>query len=136
MIDLRKPDLRLIEVGTVVITSKGFEWELIERKAGKEAWLDRTSKLVWEDLEDDKTMTHYEAMEKYGDKLPSKEIFEQGEEHGMREVLPNMDHAFFSSSVVPGLSGYAYDFDGRNGLIVYGSRDVSGFLVARCVARR
>ncbi len=90
-LDLRKPNLREVPVGTIVITSIGHEFELLIRENGKESWRDLTSGLVWHDREDTE-MTHYEAMNKFpqtADKrLPTIEEFEEAEKHGVREILP------------------------------------------------
>lgn len=62
------------------------------------------------------------------------------------QVLPNLTHVqdgetrnryFWSSSVHPDYSNYAYVFNGRYGYIGTGNRDYVGFgLSVRCVARR
>ena len=105
-IDLRQPedDLRKAKVGTIVITSKGFEFKLMSRKAGKECWLDCTSKVIWHDRED-KTYTHFEAVEKFGDALPTIEEFKKAKKHGFLEILPDMDYWFWSSSLYPDQKG-------------------------------
>lgn len=53
LIDLRKSNLRVAEVGTVVITSAGFRFKLVSRDpSGKESWIDEASELTWHDKED------------------------------------------------------------------------------------
>ena len=133
-IDLRQPkyDLRKARVGTVVITSKGFKFKLMSRKTKKECWLDCTSKAIWHDRED-KTYTHYEAVRKFGDALPTIEEFKEAETHGFREVLPNMEHWFWSSSLNPNGTGFAQDFYGNGGSSNYYSRDY--YKSVRCVGR-
>lgn len=122
-IDLReKIDLRKVAVGTIVISTKGFEWELMERYSSikddleilKEAWKDLTTGIIWFDRED-KTYTHYEAVEKFGNKIPTIEEWEVAEDHGARDILPNMAHWFWSASLSPPPS-YAY---GARGLYGY-----------------
>lgn len=133
-IDLRKPDLRTIEVGTIVISSKGFEWEIISRSLGKESWKDLTSGLLWADKEEGR-FTHYAAIEKFKDTLPTKKEWEQAEEHGVRDILPNIHHSFCSASVHPGNSNFAFGFDGNYGYIDSFFRDYYGSLSVRCVGR-
>lgn len=135
-IDLRKPDLRIVSVGTIVITSKGFEFELIDRDTDdKETWKDLTSGLKWFDKED-KNYTHDQAMELFKSpekRLPTIEEFEEAEEHGFREVLPNIDYWFWSASLNPNDSEVARDFNGVNGSTYYYSRSL--FSAVRCVGR-
>ena len=52
------------------------------------------------------------------------------------QVLPHLDHWFWSSSVHPDDSFYAYVFNGRTGGIGYDYRDDAGYNAVRCVARR
>ena len=134
-IDLRPktPDLRKVPVGTTVITSKGFKFKLISRKKGKESWKDLTSKLTWRDREE-KTYNHYEATEKFGDKLPTIEEFRIAEEHGFRDILPNTNGYFFwSASLSPNFSDFAQGFYGNNGGSGYGYRGNDSSV--RCVGR-
>lgn len=133
-IDLRTPDLREVPVGTKVITSNGFMFVLMNREAGKESWRDEATGLIWHNLEDGK-FNHNQAVEKFRDKLPTKEEFETVEEHGFREVLPNMKNQWFwSASVHPYYSYYAYGFIGYSGDVGSGNRYYDGGSV-RCVAR-
>jgi hypothetical protein len=132
-IDLRKPNLREVKIGTEVITSKGFTFTLVKRnKAGKESWKDETSGLVWHDVEKEK-YTYKNALEEFGTKLPTKEDFKLAEKHGFREVLPNTDIWFWSSSPYPTDSDFAYLFNGGNGYTDYYYR--SNALSVRCVGR-
>lgn len=138
VIDLRPKvvDLRKVKVGTIVITSKGFKFKLVSRKKGKESWLDCTSKLIWHDLED-KTYNHYEAVEKFCNHLPTIEEFLKAEEHGFREVCPNMKgYWFWSASLVSYDTEFARAFcgssgDGFTGRSFYGSTRCVGRQVAR-----
>lgn len=122
IIDLRKPDLRIARVRTIVITSKDFQWELLSREEGKEVWKDLTSGLIWKDIEDQK-YTYDEALEIFKNSLPAKEEFEIAEKHGIREVLPNMCDWFWSSSVNANNTDFARYFNGYNGYIFNGNRD-------------
>lgn len=135
IIDLTLPNLREVAVGSVVRTSKGTLFELISRdERGKEIWLDKTSGIIWGDAEDDK-YNHHDAVEKFGDKLPTKEEFEIAEEHGFREVLPNIrGNWFWSGSVNPVNASYAYFFNGGYGVVGGGDRSVNSGSV-RCVSR-
>lgn len=133
-IDLRMPDLRKVPVGTVVITSKGFEFELMFREAGKELWKDCTARIFWHDVQDEK-FSYKQAVDKFGDSLPSKEEFEIAEEHGFREVVPNMNRWFWSSSASPYSTGSAYGFDGDDGGIDYAIYRNYKYGSVRCVGR-
>lgn len=133
-IDLRKPNLRELEVGTVVISTKGFEFELVLKENGKESWKDLTSGVTWHDIED-KRYDHIEAVKEFKDKLPTKEEFEIAESHGFRSVLPNfLNRRFWSSSVHPDVSNNAFVFYGKYGDIYYDFRD-NFYDSVRCVAR-
>ena len=130
--NLRILVLRKVCIGHIVTTSKGFSFQLVSRKDKKESWLDLTSKLTWHDRED-LTYTHYKAVEKFGDNLPTIEEFKLAELHGFREILPNMQYWFWSASLSPDYSGSAQDFYGYNGdsYSYYRYYDLS----VRCVGR-
>jgi len=131
--NLRILILRNVCVGHVVTTSKGFQFKLVSRDSGKESWLDIASGLTWHDREDE-SYTHHKAVEKFGDSLPTIEEYRIAEKHGFREILPNMDHWFWSSSLYPSNADYAQDFVGTYGSSGYGVRD-SNFYSVRCVGR-
>ena len=100
-IDLRLPqyNLREVKTGTLVITSQGFKFKLVKRtKDGKESWKDLTSGIIWHNKEDS-YYTYEEAITKFGESLPTKEDFETAETHGFREILPNMDYWYWSTSL-------------------------------------
>lgn len=116
-IDLRTPNLMEVKPGTIVITSKGFEFERVN--STEETWLDLTTGLMWFDREPE--MYNYDqAMDKFNKperRLPTIEEFTEAEGHGFREVLPNMKVYFFWSA-----SLYSYNpavsaryFDGSDG---------------------
>jgi hypothetical protein len=116
-IQLRLLNLREVPVGTIVITTKGFEFELISRVDGKEQWLDKTSNLVWHDVEG-KNIGQYEAEKRQGNgkRFPTIVEFKEAEERGFREVLTGMkDRRFWSSTPYPGNSEVAYVFRGYDG---------------------
>lgn len=134
-IDLTKSDLRNAEVGTIVKTTKGFEFQLVQKENPKEYWKDLSTGLTWGPKEEG-TYNHHEALAKFGDKLPTKEQFEVAEAHGIREVLSDMEGGWFwSSSVFPGYSVFAYVFYGGNGHVAVGNRSVDySYGAARCVS--
>jgi hypothetical protein len=132
-------------------------------KSGKfmEVWKDAKSGLLWGDAQD-KRYTHYNAIAldskgkvvsetacksdegkaanaQIGEKafgLPSKAEFEAAEKNGVREVVPNMrDRWFWSASVHPGSSGYAFVFYGNDGYVGHGYRDYVSHFSVRCVGR-
>jgi len=114
-IDLKKPDLRKVEIGTEVITSSGHSFVLLSRDSdGKESWKDESSGLIWSSKEEG-NYSHDEAVKKFKDRLPSKQEFEIGEEHGIREVLDLSNRWFWSSSGSPYYPAYAYVFFSDNG---------------------
>lgn len=116
MIDLTKPDLRKIPIGERVKTAKGFVWQLKERDGDKETWLDETTKITWHDPKVS-GINHYQAIEMFQDKLPTKEEFEVAEEHGVREVMDLREKNLWSSSVHPKYADGAFSFYGSNGHI-------------------
>jgi hypothetical protein len=130
--NLRILVLRNVSVGHIVTTSKGFSFQLVSRKDKKESWLDLTSKLIWHDRED-RTYNYYEAMEKFDNQLPTIEEYKTAELHGFCEILPNMNHWFWSASLYPNGSDFAQVFSGYNGGSDYHSRDLYGSV--RCVGR-
>jgi hypothetical protein len=133
MIDLSKPDLRNVAIGELVKTTKGFVWELVSRNEGFESWRDNTTKLVW--TETDFKGNHHEASELFPGLLPTKEEFETAELHGIREIMDMNGKWFWSSSVYPFNTYYAYGFSGVNGGVFYFSRSSYGE-AAVCVAAR
>lgn len=134
IIDLRKPNLRELNVGDGVYTSKGFHFYLLKKEDSKESWLDETSGLIWHDKEEGQ-YTHYEAVEKFKDSLPTVKEFKLAEKHGFREVLPNIEDSFWTSSMHSKITMEAYDFDGRDGVIYSASRDYA-YNSVRCVGGR
>lgn len=136
-IDLRKIekiDLRTVPVRAIVTTSKGFDFELIERTSWKESWKDLASNLLWYD-KDDWNGNHNEAIKKFGANLPTKEEFEIAENHGFRGVLPNINYWFWSVSVHPDDADLAYFFHGGNGYFAYLPDGGFNSGSARCVSR-
>ena len=136
VIDLRKPNLRECEPGTYIITSKGHSWQLLSRDFFGETWKDVSSGLTWLPKEPG-SHSHYDAMklEIETKRLPTKKEFEQAEEHGIREVLDDINHWFWSSSVHPDVSNLAYNFYGRSGYIYYVNRSYDYNVAVRCVAK-
>lgn len=119
-IDLRTHDLIRVEPGTIVITSKGFEF--IRLEGDEEAWRDLTTGLKWLDREP-KIYTYEQAMKKFNSsdkRLPTLEEFKEAENHGFREVLPNMNHEYLSASLYPDDCDSVRLIDGSNGFICDG----------------
>jgi hypothetical protein len=125
MIDLTRPDLTKLPTGELVKTTKGFIWEVI----GAGLWKDQTTGLTWGPIHKEK-LNHYQATEKYRDKLPIREEFEEAEKHGIREVLNMNGYWFWSSSVSPDDTDYAYVFYGNFGDIYYAYRGGSSIVDA------
>ncbi len=125
-VDLRKKiGLRELPVGSIVITSKGFSFELANKIGNKETWKDLDSKLVWYPKEED-IFTHYQAVEKFNSKskrLPTIKEFEEAESHGFREVLSDLNHWFWSASLYPSDTDFARGFYGNYGDSDVGVRD-------------
>lgn len=134
MIDLAKPDLTKVEIGTLVMTTKGFVWKLLTVSELGQSWLDETSGLTWFPKENG-TFNHYQAVEQFQSSFPTKEEFEKAEEHGIREIFNDFQNEWFwSASVHPSFSYYAYFFNGSNGDIDYYYR-YDYYVSVRCVAR-
>jgi len=127
-----------------------------------EAWRD-ASGMIWGDIvkKDDgspRFMNHKDATDyckSIGAELPSREDFirlreymgaKSGSDEGYTaQVLPNLTYTekgqvnsryFWSSSVHPDHSYYAYDFGGRFGYIGYYNRSFDNYYSVRCVGAR
>jgi hypothetical protein len=133
MIDLSKPDLRNVPIGTDVRTTKGFVWELVSRKEDLESWQDKDTGLTW--TETDFSGDHHKAMERFPDSLPTKKEFEIAELHGIREIMDMNGKWFWSSSGNPNYSYVAFVFYGSFGAVAYVSRSYVS-IVAVCVSGR
>ncbi len=127
-------NLRSVVVGFKCRTSKGAIYERVARANFGESWKDSDG-LIWSDYIG--SHSQYDAVslcQRLSGTLPARADFERGEANGFREVLPNMkDRWFWSSSVRPNYSAYAYDFNGDIGYIAYYNRD-SNYAV-RCAGR-
>ncbi len=120
-VDLRKSYLRTLESGDVVITTKGFEFELYLKDGSEEIWLDKHSGLKWYPKDED-TFTRSEALALFSlpeRRLPTVEEFEDAENHGFREVLPGVGNWFWSSSSNYMSKDFAPVFNGVYGEIGY-----------------
>lgn len=124
-------DLETCPIGEQVKTRKGTIWTHV----GLHSWKDESSGLTWFP-ENPGRYNHKETMDLENDKqrLPTKEEFEEAEKHGIREVLNMFNKWYWSASVHPSYSYYAYDFSGGDGDIGYDSRDDS-YVSVRCVGR-
>lgn len=127
MIDLSWKDL---PVNRLVKTKKGFVWQLLDTTG---IWRDQTSMRIWLPEEPGK-YNHHDAMKLETDskRLPTKEEFEKAKEHGIREILDMSGKWFWSASVHPNLSDYAYFFCGGGGYVGYDYRSDDYYSV-RCV---
>ena len=133
VIDLRVPviDLRKVEVGTEVISSKGFSFILVSREKGKESWLDVATGITWGDTEYEK-YTWDDAVAEFKDALPTRNEFKLAREHGAWKVVPSADSWYWSSTEdgnygawienIPGGTQYGY------------TKYYAGYV--RCVVRR
>jgi len=124
-------------INQVCVTSKGVKFRRVARANFGEAWADEEGQ-IWSDRI--RNANQYDAI-KYckaiEGKLPSKDDFIRGEANGIREVLPNMKARWFwSSSVHPKYSYFAYFFSGYNGFIDYYYRSNNSSSSVRCVASR
>jgi hypothetical protein len=141
--------LREVPAGTQCKTSKGVEFQLVNRDttgaSPLETWKDLSSGLTWYDNLpngfDGITSAGYNQYEAFTictldlqRSLPTIDDFNTAETHGFREVLPNMaNNYFWSSSLYPGDSDVAQVFAGYDGFSGY---DVRGFNYSvRCVGR-
>ena len=87
------------------------QWELTPEYA-----LDKRTGIKWFKAIDKKKYTYEEAIAKYGDKLPTKEEYEEAEKHGIRFVLDDFeDKYYWSSSVYSSNRNYSWHFYGTNG---------------------
>ena len=105
------------------------QWELHEDYA-----LDKRTGIKWYKATDEKKYTYKEAMEKYGNSLPTKEEYEEAEKHGIRFVLEDFeDRGYWSSSVYSNSRYYSWFFYGTYGVVYYLLR--YNFYWARCIER-
>lgn len=109
-------------------TSTGHKWEVTDTTAK-----DLATGLVWDLKDEEGYFTYDEAVDKFGDKLPTIEEFRIAEEHGCRDVLNFKDTWYWSASVVSNFSAYAWLFYAANGNVNSNFR-VNGNAV-QCVVR-
>lgn len=112
----------------------------------KEVHMERSTGLLWSDRLP--KMNHYAAEKACGPNLkevanitglnwslPSIEDYKEADKSGIRKGLPNMNHWFWSSSLHPKESKYAWLFVGLDGHIGYGENRLTGNGSVRCVGR-
>lgn len=104
-------------------TSKGFKFQKVEG-----GWKDLATNLIW--FEEIKAgINQYDAEKwaaSWGKRLPAKEEFEAAELHGIRELPMKWEGFWFwSTTVYPGNSDNAYEFNGYNGYVDYYDRGYS-----------
>lgn len=115
-IDLRRPNLREVPIGVIVISSKGYEWELINRDEKHETWKDLTTGIIWFDKTTGK-FTFDDALEKFGHTIPTGEEWRIFQNHGGAEILPNMDASYWSSTACPHTPNFYYRYGKGPGLV-------------------
>lgn len=114
-------------------TSKGFEFQKVEG-----GWKDLATQLIW--FEEIKTNINQYDAEKWateqGKRLADIEEFKEAEAHGIRELPMKWEGFWFwSSTVYPGNSDYAYEFNGGYGNVGNDNRDSSYDVdAARCLS--
>ena len=111
-------------------TSKNFKFSVLSETSVK----DFTTGLTWT-LQKDFKGNHLASTKKFGDSLPTKKEFEVAESHGIRDVLDMKNQWFWSSSVNPNNTDFAYFFYGLYGDVHYGGRS-SRYGAAVCVSGR
>jgi len=104
------------------------QWELTEDYA-----LDKRTGIKWYKAIDTRRYTYEEAMEKYGNSLPSKEEFEEAEKHGIRVVLEDFEGDYWSASLVSSNRNYAWYFYSDFGDVFDNNRGLANGV--RCVGR-
>lgn len=114
----------------------------------KEVYKDSTSGFLWGDRLPS-VMSYYDAeeackasLEEVGRisevtwRLPSIEEYRKANFNGITAHLPNMRHAFWSSSLHPSYSDVAWLFYGYDGYTdSFGDRNYNDYVSVRCVAR-
>lgn len=120
------------QLGTRCQTSTGAVFVRVDY-----GWKDTETKgKVWYD-DMAKNLNQYSSKKLCSDKgqaLPSKEDFQIAESHGFREILKDMKNRWFwSSSIYPYYTAFAYGFYGSDGNFDDDARYSLGF--ARCVGR-
>ncbi len=138
-------DLRAAAVGFKCQTSKGVVYERVEKEKFGEAWKDLTTGYIWSDLIGEYTNDGVikdcivvnspatRACANLGGILPERDIFFRGDDNGFREVLPNMDPWYWSSTVDPNFPFFAYVFNSSNGRGANSGLKVS--YSVRCIGR-
>jgi len=103
-------------------------------KLTKDYVLDKRTGIKWFKVTDKKQYTYEEAMEKYGNSLPSKEEFEEAEKHGIRFILDDFEGRYYwSASLVSSIRGCAWFFISNIGVVYDFNRDFP--YGVRCVSR-
>ena len=110
------PNLRALEVGSVVVTTKGFQWKLVSRAEEDETWEDFVGGLTWlPATEEGETWDHAKDCENEIQRLPTAKEYEIAERHGIREILEMDGRWWWSSSTVPYDHVKARVFNGYEG---------------------
>ena len=110
----------------IIKTKSGFEWLKVNG-----GFKDLTSGLVWKDNDEEGLYSFNEAIEKFMNKLPTKDEYEIALTHGLSEVVSFSRTWYWSAST--STSTYAWYFKGVQGYL-YTKNQNNNFSV-RCVAR-
>ena len=127
-VELDEPQIDIDNKYKLFTTSTGHEWSITDRTAK-----DLTSGLIWQLQDESGCYTHQEALDKFGDKLPTTEEFEIAESHGCREVLKFAKQWYWSASVCSFYRAYAWIFNGALGNVSLNNRSLN--IAVRCVGR-
>ena len=111
-----------------ITTSTGHKWIQVPN-----GYKDVKSGLVWKDKDENIKYTHDDALNKFGNALPTKEEFETAEAHSIREVIGLNSQFYWSLSVFSNPSALAWRFSGASGNVSSYSR--GGSYSVRCLAR-
>jgi hypothetical protein len=135
-----KPLVHPMEDTSIIVENKNVKNELHISKSGytwkkePEGYRDMTTNILWYYHTDLTEYTYDEAVAKYGDRLPTKEEFEEAENHGIREVMTDFKGKFFwSASLVSSNRNFACYFFSDLGDVYVNVRNFAGGV--RCVGR-
>lgn len=106
--DMRPPKFpEVVEIGDIVVTTKGFEFECIAVSGKNRFWRDLITGITWHPAE--AGIYNLEDSGAFQDRLPSKDEFEEAEKHGIRELSSDWNAWFWASTRSHAL-GFAFLF--------------------------
>lgn len=117
-----------INTTNIIKTNSGFEWLKVNG-----GFKDLTSGLVWKDNDEEGLYSFNEAIEKFMNKLPTKDEYEIALTHDLLEVVIFSRTWYWSASVNAGDRNYAWVFNGAFGNLFNHNR--FNINSVRCVAR-